>query len=84
MPRRRPTPSLLLSAVLGTVAILPWAVSGLPGDDASAHNSATAITQQPLRDLGTGETIREIRQDTPFSLVALTAEDLPTTQGGAR
>ncbi|WP_241474122.1 N-acetylmuramoyl-L-alanine amidase [Mycolicibacterium neoaurum] len=84
MPRRRPTPSLLLSAVLGTVAILPWAVSGLPGDDASTKTPATAITQQPLRDLGTGETIREIRQDTPFSLVALTAEDLEGTSARVR
>lgn len=81
MPRRRPAPSLLLSAVLGTVAILPWAVSGLPEDSAPAE---TAITQQPLTELGGGETIREIHQDTPFSMVALTADSLAGTTARIR
>ncbi|MGU3502715.1 N-acetylmuramoyl-L-alanine amidase [Mycobacterium sp. C31M] len=81
MPRRRSTPSLLLSAVLGTVAILPFAVSGLPAQEPAAE---TAINQQQLDNLGTGETIREIHQDTPFSLVALTAADLDGTTARVR
>lgn len=67
--------------MLGTVAILPWAIGGLPEENPSAE---TAISQQPLSDLGTGETIREIHQDTPFSLVALTADDLDGTTARVR
>jgi uncharacterized protein with LGFP repeats len=81
VPRRRPTPSLLLSAVLGTVVVLPWAISGLPGEP---EQPQTAITQQPLADLRSGETIREIHQDTPFSMVAITADNLDGTSARVR
>ncbi|MGK2904274.1 MAG: N-acetylmuramoyl-L-alanine amidase [Mycobacterium sp.] len=81
MPRRRPAPSVLLSAVLGTVALLPWAVNGLPGENAAPE---TAINQRPLNALGGGETIREIHQDTPFALVALTADSLEGTTARVR
>jgi uncharacterized protein with LGFP repeats len=74
----------LLTAVLGTVALLPLAVNGLPTEGARAESSATAITEQPLNELGGGETIREIHQDTPFSLVALTAESLQGTTARVR
>ena len=67
--------------MLGTVAILPWAISGLPTDDAPTE---TAITQQPLTALGGGETVREIHQDTPFSMVALTADSLDGTTARVR
>ena len=69
--------------MLGTVAILPWAISGLPEDPATGDWS-TAISQQPLAEIGGGETIREIHQDTPFSLVALTADSLDGTSARIR
>ncbi|MGZ6779933.1 MAG: N-acetylmuramoyl-L-alanine amidase, partial [Mycobacterium sp.] len=42
------------------------------------------LAQQPLTGIGSGETIREIHQDTPFSLVALTAADLSGTSARVR
>lgn len=69
--------------MLGTVAILPWAISGLP-EDSATENWATSISQQPLAELGGGETIREIHQDDPFSLVALTADSLDGTSARIR
>ena len=47
---------------------------------AGRHSSS----QQPLTGLGGGETIREVHQDTPFSMVALTAEDLTGTSARVR
>ena len=69
--------------MLGTVAILPWAISGLPGDSA-AEQWSTAINQQPLAELHERETIQEIHQDEPFSLVALTADSLDGTSARIR
>lgn len=63
------------------MAILPWAVGGLPE---APQQPQTAITQQPLTDLSGGETIREIHQDTPFSMVALTADSLDGTSARVR
>src|SRR5262245_37521131 len=60
--------------------MLPWAVTGFPGDDRDTPAShAPQLAQQPLTGLGGGETIREVHQDTPFSLVALTAQELTGT-----
>ncbi len=42
------------------------------------------MVTQPLNELGGGETIREIHQETPFSLVALTSEDLTGTTARVR
>ena len=81
MPRRRSVPSLLITAVLGTVVLLPSALGGLPGDSAPEQTSINAL---PLDDLPAGETIREIHQDVPFSLVALTADDLEGTSARLR
>jgi uncharacterized protein with LGFP repeats len=76
----RRTPSLLFTALAATIVMLPWAVSGFPGDDRDKPASqAPQLAQQPLTGLGGGETIREVHQDTPFSLVALTAQDLTGT-----
>ncbi|WNG87333.1 N-acetylmuramoyl-L-alanine amidase [Mycobacterium sp. ITM-2016-00317] len=81
---RRPAPSILISALAATVVLLPWAISGIPdGDDTSAM-AAPQMAQQPLTDLGGGETIRELRQDTPFSMVALTSQDLTGTSARVR
>ena len=47
-------------------------------------SQAPQFAQQPLTGLGGGETVREIHQDTPFSMVALTAEDLTGTSAQVR
>jgi uncharacterized protein with LGFP repeats len=64
--------------------MLPWAIH--PADDEAPPASAQApqLAEQPLAGLGGGETIREIHQDTPFSLVALTATDLTGTTARVR
>jgi uncharacterized protein with LGFP repeats len=85
VPCRRPAPSILFTAIAATVVMLPWAFNGLPGDDAEKPTAqAPQLAQQPLSGLGGGETIREVHQDTPFSLVALTAEDLTGTSARIR
>ena len=77
MLSRRPAPSILFTAVAATALLLPLAVDGLPGDrDDAPGIEAHKLAEQPLAGLGGGETIREIHQDTPFSLVALTSDDL--------
>lgn len=44
----------------------------------------TTLTQQALTGVGGGETIREISQPTPFSMVALTGSDLTGTTARVR
>ncbi len=76
---------MLFTALAGTVVILPWAVVGTPfGDDERPLAEQTQLFAQPLTGLGGGETIREVHQDTPFSLVALTAADLSDTSARVR
>jgi uncharacterized protein with LGFP repeats len=76
---------MLFAAIAATIVVLPWAIDGLPaGTDERPQINETQLTQQPLTGLGGGETIREIHQDTPFSLVALTAEDLTGTSARIR
>ncbi|MGA5462694.1 N-acetylmuramoyl-L-alanine amidase [Mycobacterium sp. NPDC050041] len=85
MLSRRPAPTILFTAVAATVLLLPLAVDGVPGDrDDAPGIEAPTLAEQPLTGLGGGETIREIRQDTPFSLVALTADDLTGTSARVR
>ncbi|TFV55103.1 cold-shock protein [Mycobacterium sp. PS03-16] len=83
MPSRRPAPTVFFTAVAATMLLLPWAINGLPGDDDTAP-SAPVLTEKSLDGLGGGETIREIHQDTPFSMVALTADDLTGTTARVR
>jgi len=85
VPSRRPAP-LLFSAFAATVVMLPWAIYGLPEDRAEERPVATApmIVERPLTGIGGGETIRDVHQDTPFSMVALTAEDLTGTEARVR
>ena len=64
--------------------LLPWAMNGIPEDSETPAVAAPTMVQQPLADLGGGETIREIHQDTPFSMVALTAGDLTATSARVR
>ncbi|MCV7171496.1 LGFP repeat-containing protein [Mycobacterium manitobense] len=85
MLSRRPAPSILFTAVAATALLLPLAVDGLPGDrDDAPGIEAPKLAEQPLAGLGGGETIREIHQDTPFSLVALTSDDLTGTSARVR
>lgn len=86
MPTRRPTSSLLFTALAATVVMLPMALFGLPGDqdDDAMTAEAPQLAQRPLTGLGGGETVREIHQDTPFSLVALTAQDFTGTTARVR
>src|SRR5689334_18019601 len=76
---------MLFTAIAGTVVILPWALPSTPFDeDQRPLADQTQLAQQPLTGIGGGETIREIHQDTPFSLVALTAADLSGTSARVR
>ena len=80
-----PLPSLLFSAVAATVVMLPWAFDGVPGDrDRATMATAPLIVERPLAGIGGGETVRDVHQDTPFSMVALTAADLTGTTARVR
>jgi len=66
---------MMLTAIAATVVIVTWLVGATrqsfsvtpPVDD-------TRLSEQPLVGLGGGVTIRELTQDTPFSLVAFTGD----------
>lgn len=81
---RRSAPSLLFTALAATAVLLPWALTGTPSDAPRPAAISPEVTEQPLAGLGGGETIREIHQETPFSMVALTSEDLTGTTARVR
>lgn len=64
--------------------MVPWALGGQPGSDDAPTVAAPALAQRPLPDVGGGVTVREVGQDTPFSMVALTADDLRGTEAKVR
>ncbi|BAX94989.1 hypothetical protein MSG_04883 [Mycobacterium shigaense] len=67
---------MLLTAIAATV-VLVSAVANLTRDREARHpaaNSGTQLAEQPLVGLGAGVTVREISQNTPFSLVAVTGD----------
>jgi uncharacterized protein with LGFP repeats len=84
VPRRRRAPSILLSAVAATVVVLPWVIDGLPHSFPAPTASTPKLNEQPLVGVGGGETVREIHQNTPFSMVALTASDFTGTTARVR
>jgi uncharacterized protein with LGFP repeats len=86
VPCCRPAPSILLTAIAATILILPWAIDGLPdsGPDQRPSSAETGLAQQILSGIDGGVTIREVSQATPFSMVALTAEDLTGTSAQVR
>ena len=86
MPSRRPAPATLFTAVAATVVILPWALNGAPGPagDERPRAEDTVLNEQALADVGGGETVREVSQDTPFSMIALTGTDLGGTSARVR
>ena len=66
---------MLLTAFAATVVIVAWVLNrpaADPGELAPARD--TRLSEQPLIGLGGGVTVREVTQDTPFSLVALTGD----------
>ena len=73
---------MLLTAIGASVILLPWAIDGsFPGTSDTVPRAAdTRLVEEPLAGLGGGETIREISQATPFSMVALTGDDLTGTE----
>jgi uncharacterized protein with LGFP repeats len=77
---------MMFTAIAATLVILPWAINGLPSSDSAAPPQAgqTGLTQHPLTGLGGGVTIREVSQQTPFSMVALTGDDLTGTSAKVR
>jgi uncharacterized protein with LGFP repeats len=81
---RRPPPTILFTAVAATMLMAPLAING--GSDRQPTPSAddTVLVQQPLAGVGGGETVREISQPTPFSMVALTGNDLSDTSARIR
>lgn len=77
---------MLLTALAATVVVLPWTVDGIltPQRDDGPKAADTLLAQQPLTGLGGGESIREVSQATPFSMVALTGTDLTGTSARMR
>jgi uncharacterized protein with LGFP repeats len=67
---------MLLTAIAATVVIVSAVADATHDrgvhDPPSAHD--TQLTVQPLIGLGGGVTVREVTQDKPFSLVALTGD----------
>src|ERR1700733_12062350 len=66
---------MMLTAIAATVVIVS-AVAHLTrgAPDAAPRTHDTQLTEQPLVGLGGGVTVRELTQNTPFSLVALTGD----------
>lgn len=67
---------MLLTAIAATVVIVSWVGDATRGRGAASPAPArgTQLVEQPLVGLGAGVTVREISQQTPFSLVALTGD----------
>src|SRR5271167_3475958 len=67
---------MLLSAVAVTVVVVSWVVDSIRHEAAPAAPPVpdTQLSEQPLIGLGGGVTVRELTQETPFSLVALTGD----------
>ncbi len=85
MQSRRSAPSILFTALAATVVIVPWAIAGTDSSEPQdPANAGPQLTQQPLENLAVGESIREIHQDTPFAMVALTSPDLRGTAARVR
>ena len=67
---------MLLAAIAATVVIVSW-VGDVTRDRGQPHPPRphdTELAAQPLVGLRGGVTVREVTQDAPFSLVALTGD----------
>ncbi|MEB3968582.1 LGFP repeat-containing protein [Mycobacterium ulcerans] len=80
MPSRSRAPTMLLTAIAATVVIVSWVLTRPPP---STHEQPSAqdtrLVEQPLVGLGGGVTVRQLTQDEPFSLVALTGDLVGTS-----
>src|ERR1700744_546511 len=67
---------MLLTAIAATVVIVSWVGDALHdrGAPDPPRSRGTEVAERPLTGLGGGVSIREVTQDTPFSLVALTGD----------
>jgi uncharacterized protein with LGFP repeats len=66
---------MLLTAIAATVVIVTWLVTAVrQSPPAAPPADDTRLSEQPLVGLGGGVTVRELTQDAPFSLVALTGD----------
>jgi uncharacterized protein with LGFP repeats len=68
---------MLLTAAAVTVVVVAWVVDSIKHTDnpaAAPPVADTKLAEQPLIGLGGGVTVRELSQDTPFSLVAFTGD----------
>lgn len=66
---------MLLTAIASTAVIVAWVLhrpTTGPQEPPPAHE--TQLAEQPLIGIGGGVTLRELTQDTPFSLVAVTGD----------
>ncbi|HWY00360.1 MAG TPA: LGFP repeat-containing protein [Mycobacterium sp.] len=76
MSSRSRAPTMLLTAIAATVVIVSAVADATHDrgvhDPPPAHD--TQLTEQPLIGLGGGVAVREVTQDKPFSLVALTGD----------
>lgn len=86
MSSRRPVPTILFTAIAATVVAVPLTFTGVSGTNGHDVPNAddTILVHQPLAGVGGGETIREISQSAPFSMVALTGNDLTGTSARVR
>ncbi|WP_207547476.1 LGFP repeat-containing protein [Mycobacterium kubicae] len=75
MPSRNRAPTMLVTAIAATVVIVA-SVLYRPADDNHQlpHPAETQLAEQPLVGLGGGVTVRELTQNAPFSLIALTGD----------
>lgn len=62
------------------MVLIPWAIDGVPPGADVPRAADTKLVEEPLPGIGGGETIREIAQQAPFSMVALTGDDLTGTE----
>src|ERR1700757_1310487 len=67
---------MLLTAIAATVVIVSWVGDALHdrGAPDPPRSRGTEVAELPLIGLGGGVSIREVTQDTPFSLVALSGD----------
>lgn len=84
MPVHSSPPRLFLSALAVTAVLAPWAIDGLPERSAPRPIPTAAVVEQPLSGVGGGTTVREVSQPEPFSVVALTGDDLTGTTARIR
>ena len=79
-------PTILFTAIAATVVAVPLTITGVSGTNGHDVPNAddTILVHQPLAGVGGGETIREISQSAPFSMVALTGNDLTGTSARVR